>query len=70
MGHEAPHFQRASTYQLLGDHRRAIADFDKALSDDPQEPHIRYARAESRAALGDNEGARADISAGRKIDGF
>ncbi len=64
------YFQRASTYQKLGEHKLAVADFDKAMEEDPQEPHIYYARAQSRAALGDSAGAQADLRAGRKIDGF
>ncbi len=64
------YFQRASAYQKLGEHKLAVADFDQAVADDPQEPHIYYARAQSRAALGDSAGAQADILAGRKIDGF
>jgi hypothetical protein len=49
---------------------RAIADFDKALDEDPQQPHIHYARAASRAAVGDHAGAAADIAIGHKIDGY
>ena len=64
------YFQRASTYQKLGEHILAVADFDQALAEDPQQPHIYYARARSRAALGDNAGAQADLLAGRKMDGF
>jgi tetratricopeptide (TPR) repeat protein len=64
------YFQRAATFQLLGEHKLALADFDKAIAEDPQQPHIYYARAQSRAALGDSAGAQADLLAGRKIDGF
>lgn len=64
------YFQRAATYQQLGEHQLAIADFGKAIEEDPQQPHTYYARAESRAALGDSAGAREDITAGRKIDGW
>ncbi|MDP8989409.1 MAG: tetratricopeptide repeat protein [Acidobacteriota bacterium] len=64
------YFQRASTFQKLGEHKLAVADFDQALAEDPQQPHIYYARAQSRAALGDIAGAQADLLAGRKIDGF
>jgi tetratricopeptide (TPR) repeat protein len=64
------YFQRAATYQQLGEHQLAIADFGRALDEDPQRPHTYFARAESRAAMGDSAGARADISAGRKIDGW
>jgi len=64
------YFQRASTYQRLGEHARAIADFNKALEEDPNQPHIYYARAASRAAVGDTAGAKADIATGQKIDNF
>ena len=52
------YFQRASTYQRIGDHARAIVDFDKAIEEDPMQPHIYYARAESRAAVGDERAPR------------
>jgi tetratricopeptide (TPR) repeat protein len=64
------YFQRAATYQQLGQHELAIADFTSALEEDPQEPHTYFARAESRSAVGDAAGARADIATGRKIDGW
>jgi tetratricopeptide (TPR) repeat protein len=64
------YFQRASTYQQMGQHPLAIVDFTKALEEDPQQPHTYFARAQSRFALGDNAGAKADIAAGRKIDGW
>ena len=64
------YFQRASTYQLLHQHRLAIADFTSAVLADPQQPHIYFARALSKAALGDAAGAKDDIETGRKIDGW
>jgi tetratricopeptide (TPR) repeat protein len=64
------YFQRASTYQRLGEHAKAIADFGKALEQDPEQPHIYYARAASRAAVGDADGAKADTARGQKIDQF
>ncbi len=64
------YFQRASTYQLLDQHALALADFDRAMEYGPDEPHLFFARAESRAALGDVRGAREDIQAGRKLDGW
>ena len=64
------YFQRASTYQLIGNYQKAIADFDKALEEDPQQPHTYYARAESKAAAGDKAGAAADVAAGHKLDGL
>jgi tetratricopeptide (TPR) repeat protein len=64
------YFQRAATYQLLNDHQRAVADFNQAVALSPDQPHTYFARAESRAALGDVKGAQEDIRAGRKIDGW
>ena len=64
------YFQRASTYQQIGDHLRAIADFGKALEEDPQQPHVYFASAASKTAVGDVAGAKADMAAGQKIDGF
>ncbi len=64
------YFQRAATYQLLNDHKRALDDFNQALQGWPAEPHIYFARAQSRAALGDSHGAQEDIRTARKIEGW
>jgi tetratricopeptide (TPR) repeat protein len=64
------YFQRAATYQLLNDHRHAVEDLNQALAAWPREPHLYFARAQSRAALGDSRGALEDIRAGRKIEGW
>jgi len=63
-------FQRGATYQTMNDHQHAVEDFTQALAIAPDQPHSYYARAQSRAALGDTRGAREDIAAGRKIDGW
>jgi tetratricopeptide (TPR) repeat protein len=64
------YFQRGSTYQLIGEHRLAVADFTQAIEFDPQQPALYFARAKSRSAMGDAEGAKQDVQAGRKIDGW
>jgi len=64
------YFQRASTYATMGKPQLAIPDFDSAMGFDPLEPHIYFARAQARAAVGDSKGAQEDIAAGRKIDGW
>jgi tetratricopeptide (TPR) repeat protein len=64
------YFQRAATYQLLNDHRRAVEDLTHALLAWPYDPHLYFALAQSRAALGDSRGALQDIRAGRKIEGW
>jgi tetratricopeptide (TPR) repeat protein len=64
------YFQRAATYQLINDHAHALADFDEALNISPDESHTHFARAQTRAALGDYKGAKEDIEIGRRIDGW
>jgi tetratricopeptide (TPR) repeat protein len=64
------YFQRAATYQLLNDHKHAMEDLNQALAAWPHEPHMHFARALSRAALGDSQGALEDIRAGRIIEGW
>ena len=59
----------AQTYPVHWEELTA-ADFTKALEEDPQQPHTYFARAESRSAMGDSAGAKADITAGRKLDGW
>jgi tetratricopeptide (TPR) repeat protein len=63
-------FQLGATYQSIGDHKHAVGDFTQALDIAPDQPHSYFARAQSKAALGDVKGAQKDIAAGRKIDGW
>jgi tetratricopeptide (TPR) repeat protein len=63
------YYQRGATYQMLGQHRSAIADFDQVIAFDPGSPAGYFARAESRRAVGDLAGAKADHLLGRTIDG-
>jgi tetratricopeptide (TPR) repeat protein len=62
-------FQRAATYQLLDQHRLAIADLDRVISFKPDSPEGYYARARSERALGEEEGAARDHRQGRILDG-
>lgn len=66
---EDNYYQRGATYQMLGQHRQAIADFDQVIAFKPDEAPGYFARAESRRAIGDIAGARADHLQGRMIDG-
>jgi len=66
---EDNYYQRGSTYQLMGEHRKAIADFDQVIAFKPGEAPGYFARAESRRAIGDLKGAKADHLQGRIIDG-
>lgn len=64
------YFQRASTYQLLNQHKLAVVDFDQAVGFMPDQAHAYFARAQSKAAIGDTAGAKEDIQIGRKIEGW
>ena len=63
------YFQRGATYQILGDHQRAIADFTEAISRAPDKAQAYFARAESERALGETEQANQDHAQGRYLDG-
>lgn len=45
----------------MGEPRRALAAYDRAVTLAPQDPHFRYNRATVRRFLGDLEGAEADL---------
>jgi tetratricopeptide (TPR) repeat protein len=62
------YFQRATVYQALGDHTKAIADLDQVISLFPTSPMGYLARAKSREAMGDAAGARKDRETGRILE--
>jgi tetratricopeptide (TPR) repeat protein len=64
------YFQRASTYQLLGEAKLAAQDLDRAVEFSPDQTNLYFARARSRAAAGDLKGAKEDIQYARKIEGW
>jgi tetratricopeptide (TPR) repeat protein len=66
---EDNYYQRAATYQMLDQHARAIPDLDRVVDLRPDAPWGYLARAESRRAIGDVEGAQADQSRARDIAG-
>lgn len=62
------YFQRATTYQSLGDHAKALADLDQVVYLFPTSPMGYLARAKSREAIGDLAGARGDRETGRRLE--
>jgi tetratricopeptide (TPR) repeat protein len=62
-------YQRGATFQLLGYHRQAIADFDRVINMIPDLASPFFARAASRRAIGDTDGAQKDHRQGRILDG-
>jgi len=51
---------RGRTQARAGSHRKALIDFNRAITNGPDRPEARHARALSLIALGDIEGAIAD----------
>ena len=62
------YFQRAATYQLMGQHKLALDDLDRVIALYPSSPMGYLARARSREALGDHAGASSDREAGRILE--
>ncbi len=54
------YYQRGTAYAELGRHEEAIADYTWVIDKTRDAPFIYFARAKSRRALGDLEGARQD----------
>ena len=65
---ESNYFQRAATYQLLGQHKLALADLDQVITLKPDASQAYYARALSRRAVGDVTGAEQDRQEGVLLD--
>ena len=61
-GDQDNYYQRAATYQMLGEHLQAITDLNRLLELDPGDVPAYYARARSRRAIGDADGAKADYT--------
>lgn len=63
------YYQRGATYQTLDEHALAIADMDRVIELRPGAPLGYLARARSRRAIGDFEGAQADQARASSIEG-
>jgi tetratricopeptide (TPR) repeat protein len=57
------YFSRGRAYAALGEHERAIEDFTWVIEHLRDAPNVYLARAQSRRALGDQEGAAQDVAA-------
>jgi tetratricopeptide (TPR) repeat protein len=66
---ESNYFQRASTYQMLGQHKLALGDLDQVIALKPDGPQAYFARAQSRRATGDEAGANQDHRQALLLDG-
>lgn len=54
------YYQRGEVFDSLGQHDKAVADYDAAIHEQPDSPHLYRARALAKDALGDHESAQAD----------
>jgi tetratricopeptide (TPR) repeat protein len=66
---ESSYFQRAATYQMLGEHTLALADLDQVIALKPDGSQGYFARAQSRRATGDLAGADRDRRQAMLLDG-
>ncbi len=53
-------YQRGQLYESLGQHEKAIADYDAAIYEQPDAPQVYRARATAHDAAGDHAGAEED----------
>jgi tetratricopeptide (TPR) repeat protein len=61
------YFSRASFFTGMRDHKRALADLDKAVALDESDFNL-AARADAKQALGDFAGAAADLAKAAQVD--
>jgi tetratricopeptide (TPR) repeat protein len=57
------YYERAQAYEAIGDHTKALADFDKVIQDLQNAPHALRARALVKKKMGDEDGFKADVEA-------
>jgi tetratricopeptide (TPR) repeat protein len=62
------YYQRGRTYQTLDQPKRALADYNAAVTYDPSVPYIYRARATAERELGDLTGARKDEETARNLE--
>jgi tetratricopeptide (TPR) repeat protein len=62
------YYERGQLYEKLGQHQKAIDDYDEAITYLRDAPHVYRARAFSKANLGDEEGALADRKLAQSLE--
>jgi tetratricopeptide (TPR) repeat protein len=62
------YYQRGEAYEKLGEHRKAIADFDAAISEFREAPFAYRARSVAKRNAGDRAGAQADDDQAQRIE--
>jgi tetratricopeptide (TPR) repeat protein len=64
----AMHDSRGLVFFRQGEFRKAVAEFDTALAENPKSSDWLYKRGVAKLAAGDKEGGRADIAGALEID--
>jgi tetratricopeptide (TPR) repeat protein len=64
------YYQRGLLYESLGEHAKAVADYDRAIDETPDAPYAYRARALAKAGLGDAKGAREDRDFADRMEGI
>lgn len=59
---------KGSIYSRMGDHLQAVEAFDASLKGGPDDASVWWARAKSKAELGDVAGAEADKAQALRLD--
>jgi tetratricopeptide (TPR) repeat protein len=62
------YYQRGQAYAVLGQHDKAVADYDLAIAEFRDSPYLYRARATSRRALGNVTGAQEDQDRANRIE--
>lgn len=66
----AGYYQRGLLYESLGEHEKAISDYDRAVMETPDSPFAYRARALAKANLGDAKGAQRDRESADRMEGI
>lgn len=62
------YYQRGQAYESLGQHQKAIEDYDQAVAQMRESPFVYRARALAKDKLGDTEGAKQDRATADRIE--
>ena len=62
------YYQRGLAYEAVGEHQKAVDDYDLAINEQRDAPYAYRARALARDALGDHDGAAADRETAQRIE--
>lgn len=62
------YYQRGQLYDELGQHEKAVADYDASIHQQPDSPYPYRARALAKEALGDHDGAEQDREEASRLE--